>query len=157
MCLAWNAFVAGWYWGALRTDEVRIMWFAIVWGVPFAAIGLLLVYGTLAGLLNRTLIMATSDFITVRVGPLPWWGNRKLAVGDIERLHSHRTASEEGKESSFWSVSAQTKAASDVELVSDIDDREQAQFITQELEGWLKIGDAGSREYSHGAARGGSL
>ena len=143
MCLIWNTFVTGWYWGALRAEEVRMMWFAIVWGVPFAAIGLLLVYGTLAGLLNRTVIRATSEFITVRVGPLPWWGNQMLAVGDIDRLHWHRTASDEGKESSFWSVGAQTKAAGDVELVTDIDDREQAQFITQELERWLKIGGRG--------------
>jgi hypothetical protein len=143
MCLAWNAFVTAWYWGALRAEEVRIMWFAIVWGVPFAAVGLLLVYGTLAGLLNGTVIKATPEFVTVQVGPLPWWGNQRLAVGDIDRLHWHRAASKEGKESSFWSVSAHTKGTGDVELVTDIDDREQAQFITQELERWLKFGDRG--------------
>src|SRR5262245_10943359 len=144
MCLVWNAFVAAWYWGALRAEEVRIMWFAIVWGTPFAAVGLLLVYGTLAGLLNRTVIKATSEFITVWNGPLPWWGNQKLAVGDIERLHWHRAASDEGKQSSFWSVSAQTKGTGNVELVSDIDERDQAQFIAQELERWLKIGNGGT-------------
>lgn len=139
MCLAWNAFVAAWYWGALRAEEAGWMWFAIVWGTPFAAVGLLLVYGTLAGLLNRTVIKATSEFITVWNGPLPWWGNRRLAVGDVERLYWHRAASEEWKESSFWSVSAQTKGVGNLELVSDIDDLVQAQFVTQELERWLKI------------------
>src|SRR5262245_22622614 len=48
----WTSFVVGWYWGALRTPEKRIMWFAIVWGVPFAAVGLLLFYAILAVLLN---------------------------------------------------------------------------------------------------------
>lgn len=150
MCLVWNAFVTAWYWGALRAEEVRIMWFAIVWGTPFAAVGLLLVYGTLAGLLNRTVIKATSELITVRTGPLPWWGNQRLAVGDIERLFWHKqTASPEGGESSFWSVSAETNGADNAELVSDIDELVQAQFITQELERWLKTGDRGIGREMH--------
>jgi hypothetical protein len=149
MCLIWNAFVTAWYWGALRAEEDRIMWFAIVWGVPFAAVGLLLVYGTLAGLLNRTVIKATSEVITVRHGPIPWLDNHRLPVGQIERLYWHnRSDSEKGGVSSFYTISARTKEAGEVELVRDIDDRVQAQFITQKLEQWLKIGDRAVGEKS---------
>src|SRR5262249_20227192 len=72
ICLLWNSFLVGWYWSALRTPETRIMWFAVVWCLPHVAIGLLLVYATLAGLLNRTVIKVTSEFLTVWHGPVPW-------------------------------------------------------------------------------------
>src|SRR5262249_39372883 len=56
MCLAWNSFLVGWYWSALRTPETPFMWLALLITIPHGAIGLLLVYATLAGLLNRTVI-----------------------------------------------------------------------------------------------------
>ena len=70
-CVVWTGFLVLWYWGALRNPETRIMWFAIVWSIPFVAVGLLLVYATLAGLLNRTVIKVTSELLTVRHGPVP--------------------------------------------------------------------------------------
>jgi hypothetical protein len=104
-CLFWNSGLVCWYWSALRTPEARIMWFAVIWGIPFVAIGLLLVYATLAGLLNRTVIKVTSDFLTVWQGPVPWWGNRRLRVDELERLYCHKdTTSVKDGGSPFFSV-----------------------------------------------------
>jgi hypothetical protein len=41
MFLAWNSFLVFYYWLALRTGG-RPMWLAVIWGIPFVAIGLLL-------------------------------------------------------------------------------------------------------------------
>src|SRR5262245_48532108 len=60
MCLVWNSFVVLWYWSALRTGD-GMMWLAMIICIPHVAVGLLLVYFTLAGLLNRTLIHVTSE------------------------------------------------------------------------------------------------
>jgi len=38
----------------------------------------------LACLLNHTVIEVTSEFVTVRNGPMPWWGNRTLPIEKIE-------------------------------------------------------------------------
>src|SRR5262249_28646057 len=89
-CLIWNSFIVLWYWSALRTPETRIMWFAIVWSIPFVAVGLLLLYATLAGLLNRTVIRVTSESLTVWQGPMPWWGNRRLLIDELGPLFCDR-------------------------------------------------------------------
>jgi hypothetical protein len=140
MCLVWNCFVVGWYWAALRTPEKRMMWFALVWCLPHAAIGLLLVYATLAGLLNRTVIKATSECLTVRNGPVPWWGNRRLLVDQLERLVCQKDAAEAGHGWIYvYCVNALTKEGGKVDLITELDSA-QALFVKQELERWLKIG-----------------
>src|SRR5947209_5683131 len=67
MCLVWNSFVVLWYWNALRSDG-RMKWMAIIITLPHAAIGVFLLYATLAGLLNRTVVTVTSEFVTARCG-----------------------------------------------------------------------------------------
>ncbi len=120
------------------------MWFVLIWSVPFIAIGLLLVYATLAGLLNRTVIKVTSEFLTVWHGPVPWWGNRRLRVDELDRLYCDKdTTSGKDRGSRFFSVNALTKGASKVDLVTDLDNPTEALFIKQELERWLKIDDHG--------------
>jgi hypothetical protein len=151
MCLAWNSFLIGYYWSALRTPEVRMMWFAVIWCIPHVAIGLLLVYGTLAGLLNRTVIKLTSEFLTVWHGPVPWWGNQRLPVNELERFACHKdTASGKDGGSRFFSVHARRKGGGTVELVTDLDNPAQALFIKQELERWLKINGHGVGREIHG-------
>jgi hypothetical protein len=142
MCLAWNSFVVAWYWNALRNGG-PFMWPAVIITLPHGAVGLLLVYATLAGLLNRTVIEVTSESVTVWQGPVPWWGNRRLSVAGLERLSCHQDAdsAEHGRRHGY-SVQALTKGAGQVDLVTDLDSAE-ALFIKQELERWLKMDGAG--------------
>jgi hypothetical protein len=143
--LIWNCFVVLWYWNALRTGGPWI-WLAILFTIPHGAIGLFLAYGTLAALLNRTVITVTSEFFIVRHGPVPWWGNRKLPTDELDRLYCDKDAESKEKKGGHcrYSVFAQTKEASTVELVNDLQERDQALFIVQEVERWLNKGDASS-------------
>jgi hypothetical protein len=143
MCLGWNSFVAAWYWLAIRAGD-RGMWLAIFICIPHLAVGLFLVYATLAGLLNRTVIRATSESVRVWNGPVPWWGNRTLAVDQLEELSCNKGwDGQEGRERSDYVVTARVKGGSQVELVTDLYDPTQARFIRQELERWLKAGARG--------------
>src|SRR5262249_8143770 len=133
-CLLWNSFLVGWYWSALRTPETRIMWFAALWCIPHVAVGLLLLYATLAGLLNRTVIKVTSEFLSVWHGPVPWFGNRSLRIDDLERLYcAEDTEPEQRRRSYLYGVHALTKGASKVDLLTGLDCA-QALFIKQALE-----------------------
>jgi hypothetical protein len=115
------------------------MWFAIIFTIPHAAVGLLLVYATLAGLLNRTVIKVTSEFLTVRHGPVPWFGNRRMRIDELERLSCDRETDPEKHGGRYvYEINALTKGASKVDLMTDLD-RAQALFIKQELERWLPI------------------
>jgi hypothetical protein len=143
MCLIWNFFVVLWYLNALHNGG-PMMWLAILITLPHGAIGLLLVYGTLAGLLNRTVVKVTSEFVTARNGPVPWWGNRRLPIDEIERLFCDRDPdAADSRSSNVCRVNAQTKAGSQVDLVTELD-RAQALFIKQELERWLNSEDHGA-------------
>jgi hypothetical protein len=146
MCVVWNGFVVLWYWNALRSGP-PFMWLAMAICLPHAAVGLLLVYGTLAGLLNRTVIEVTAEFITVWQGPVPWWGNVRVPIDEIEQLDCGREPDPEEKEtgppkrrgSSLYRVTAVTRGAGTVELVTELD-RAQALFIRQQLACWLNLG-----------------
>src|SRR5262249_13296469 len=116
-----------------------MMWLAMIFTLPHAAIGVFLVYATLAGLLNRTVVKVTSEFLTVRHGPVPCFGNRRMRVDELERLSCDK---ETDPETDGWryvySVNALTKGASKVDLVTNLDSA-QALFIKEELERWLHI------------------
>jgi hypothetical protein len=143
MCLLWNGFVAFAYWGILRSDGPE-KWLGVLFTLPHVAVGLLLIYATLAGLLNRTVVEVTSEFITVRVGPVPWWGNSSVRIDELERLQATRNQDPETQQwTSEFVVRALTRGASQVDLVRDLD-HDQAQFIANELERYLDLHDHGA-------------
>jgi hypothetical protein len=139
MCLAWNGFLASFFWLGLRSGG-RERWLMIIM-IFHVAVGLLLIYATLAGLLNRTVIKVTSEFLSVRHGPVPWWGNRRLPVDGLERLSCDKDTDPETQKWTYvYGVHALTKGGSKVDLVTELD-RAQALFIKEELERWLNIND----------------
>jgi hypothetical protein len=140
ICLLWNGFLVCWYWGALTTPEKRWMWFAMIWCLPHVCVGLFLIYATLAGLLNRTVIKVTSEFLTVRHGPVPsFYGNRSMRIDELERLSCEEETDPETHGRIYvYGVHGLTKGGSKVDLITELDDA-QALFIQQELERWLKI------------------
>jgi hypothetical protein len=145
MCIVWNSFVVGWYWNAVRAGG-REMWLAVIFCAPHAAVGLFLVYATLAGFLNRTVIRVTSESLTVWNGPVPWWGNRRLSVDEIGRLYCDRETEGVGRRWIYvYRVNALTTGESKVALVTELDCA-QALFIRQELGRWL-------HRHAHGAGR----
>jgi hypothetical protein len=144
ICLIWNGFLFGFWWAALRGAYHPMIWLALVIMSLHFVVGLGLIYATLAGLLNRTAIEATSEAVTVRNGPLPWWGNARVLTSDLDRLTCERgSSSGKGEEAprSGYRVSAWTKGAGPVDLVQDLEVPGQARFIIQELERRLKIGE----------------
>jgi hypothetical protein len=147
-CFLWNSFLVGFYWLALTSGDRFFMWLSVIFCAPHVALGLLFVYATLALFLNRTVIKATSEFITVRHGPLPWWGNRSLPLDELEGLYCYKHTRKDSV-SVWYSVNALTKGAKKVELVTDLHKVAEALFIKQELERWLKIDDGGVRDEVH--------
>jgi hypothetical protein len=140
MCVGWNSFLVFWYWLAIRADDPRWTWLAIIFSLGHLWIGLLLIYGTLVGLLARKEIMVTSDLLTVRTSPLPLGRNRELRVDEIEQMCCQREPpSNDGKASNRYRVSAWTKKERMIALVNRIDDLDLARFIERELTRWLKI------------------
>jgi hypothetical protein len=82
---AWTSCVAFLcYWVTLNG---RWWWLLVLTYMPLAAGGVFVFYMTLAALLNRTVVKVTSELLTIRHGPVPWWGNRSLPIDQLERLY----------------------------------------------------------------------
>jgi len=137
MSFLWNFGIGFYYWIFLRIGG-RPMWLAFIWGTPHVVIGLLLVYMTLAGLLNRTILIVTSEFLTLRHGPMPWPGNRKLPVNDLDRVYCCKETAPQKRDWTYvYGVCALTKEGNKVNLITDLD-RHRALFIKQQIERWLR-------------------
>ena len=86
-CIFWDSSVVAWYLKALSSNGP---WLAMVFPVFPAAIGLGLTYCTLAGFLNDTTVTVDGELLTIRHGPLPWWGNRTLYTDTLKTLYTQQ-------------------------------------------------------------------
>jgi hypothetical protein len=141
-CLAWNGFLVFWLIFGLQTEAA---WGCIFFGTPHLLMGALLLYVTLALLVNRTVIKATHEFLTVWNGPMPWIGNRKLAVAELVQLYFQQDPKKNSKARGSYRVYGLKKDGVNIVLLEDLA-RNQAQFIVQKLARRLTLDD-GQLEY----------
>lgn len=144
--------IRGWFsWlNIFLTFFVILYWEGILFfgssSVLAVVVGLLLTYYVVAGYLNRTSIKVDRSTISIRHSPLPWWGNRDIDPANIRQLYSGKTVYTSfhsyGLYSHvFYEVRAKTKDYKDIRLLSGLRSSEQALYIEQEIERFLKIED----------------
>lgn len=104
-CIAWNAFLVGWYSMAGEMDGVpggmRIIF--LLFPIGHVAVGLGLIYAVLTMVLNRTTIRVRNGLLSIRHGPIYFPGNRTLPVDEIDQLYcrtSKSTGSKGGTQTS---------------------------------------------------------
>ena len=86
--IAWNAFLVGWYvMGSQAPDMgfMRIIMF--VFPLAHVAVGVGMIYAVLTGFLNSTTVKLTSNELSVRHGPIPAKGNRRIPASQIKQLY----------------------------------------------------------------------
>jgi hypothetical protein len=136
--LFWNGFMVVWFTIALTQG----IWPMAAFGTLHGAVGIGLLYYTLAGYLNKTVIQVDRRELTITHGPLPWPGNRRLNPFDLaqlytrERLHHHRNST-----STTYEVYAILQDGTRQKLLSGLHEIEQALYIEQEIERFLEIED----------------
>jgi hypothetical protein len=108
---------------------------------PLIQVGsvLFLTYATLCHLVNRTRIAVESGVLSVRHGPLPWPGNRTMAVAELSQLFCEEHVTRKGPRT--YSVNALLKAGGKVTLLRGLKQPDQALYIEQLLETRLGIVD----------------
>lgn len=135
-CTFWFGVLAFWYVMAFRTGDLRMMLFPLL----HVAVGLLVLYWTIAMFVNRTWIVVRSGRLTVRHGPLPWLGNRDVATEALEQLYceDHIRRSRNGTTVTY-SVRARGTDGRLIKLVAGLPHRDQALFIEERIERHLGI------------------
>jgi hypothetical protein len=117
-------------------------------GLLFTAADVALAYYSLALWLNWTRIVVSPDAISVRHGPLPWPGNRKLEASKCRRLYwDEKEYRGKGGTTRLYEVCASTRDGRTVKLLDGFTGltREQACFVVEELEATLGLRDSGGQ------------
>ncbi len=152
--IAWDSFLMGWYWmltagpiGGANGMPGPFKLIFFVFPICHVAVAVGLTYFVAAGFLNTTLVSVVNGMLTVSHGPLPWIGNVSLATDDIEqiycqdKLHTHRDSDTGSHSTSITREVFAICQGRKVKLVSGLHDSDQARFLEQQLERFLKIED----------------
>jgi len=139
-CVAWDAFLCFWYSMALGMSNTP--WIMIVFPVAHLAVGVGLTYSTLAGFLNTTTIKIDRRVLTVQHDPMPWMGEIKTPIAQLEQFYckEKRSSSKNGEHFSYQ-LNAMLKDGRDLSLVSNLESPDIALFLEQQMESWLNIPD----------------
>ncbi|QQE10754.1 hypothetical protein JD969_14775 [Planctomycetota bacterium] len=136
----WDGFLVVWYSMAFSDADSPLM--VKLFSIVLVAIGLSLTYAVICSFINKTVIRLDTQKLTVKHGPIPWFGNRKISALNIRQLYVKEKV-HRGSDSTTYSYNLNviTNDDRDIKLLSRIDDPEQARAIEQVLEKQLGIKD----------------
>jgi hypothetical protein len=153
-CLAWDGFLVFWY-GMLVAafnggQGNAFSWFAAFFPIAHVAVGVWLTYVVACTFLNRTVIRVSAGAeLSVQHGPVPWPGNCKVPTIDLKQLFCtevspYRVSARFSPPTEYggsFSVLAIKGDDSRLTLVSGLAGLDEALFIEQQVEQYLKIRD----------------
>lgn len=138
LCLVWNGVLVVWY----RTAVNDGSWLMLIPPLLHVVVGTLLLYYTLACIVNVTHFRVRDDMLHVRHWPLPMPGKLDVTARDIAQIfaveHSHHTRN---GPKHHYSVNLLMQDESQRKLVGKLAQPEQALFIERALESYLGIVD----------------
>jgi hypothetical protein len=105
-------------------------------------IGLCLHYAALAKWLNKTVIRVNYSHLEVKHGPIWWWGNRKLEAPRVEQIYTVKKKIQSRHGVGFvYQLMAIVDGGKDVSIVKGMTLWEEAVFIEEQIEKYMKIKD----------------
>ena len=138
-CIAWDGFLVFWYSVAFSMNGP---WIMKVFPIAHVAVGVGLTYFTVASLFNTTRIEVGRGELSIKHGPVPWFGGKTLRATEVDQLFCKEKVSR-GKHGYryTYSVWAAMKDGSSAKVISEGTETDQALFIEQQLERALGIRD----------------
>ena len=149
--IAWNAFLVVWYGGILGIAGGAINGGGgfvfgaagvgmALFGLPFVAIGVGVIYTTAAGFLNRTTVTAGHGEVRVRHAPLPWRGTGSHDATGFTRLFVREQISRgENSTTVTHDLLAATVDGGEAALVRGFEAANEARFLAEALAGALGV------------------
>lgn len=139
-CIAWDGFLIFWYSMGIgaggQIGAAALLFF--LFPICHVAVGIGLTYFVIAGFLNRTWIDATRDELRVRHGPVPWKGNKTLAVEDVDQLYCSFDG-QNSQSSHSYCVSVLLKDGRKEKLISMLHADDEARYIERTIEDFLGL------------------
>ncbi len=135
-CVIWDGFLLVWY--NVAGGDMPLI--AKLFPLGHVAVGIGLTYYTIAGFVNETIITANRMTISVAHKPMPWIGAKTISATDIEQLYCEEKRSSSKNGTSYtYNVNVINKNKQKVKLISGLGEKDQAFFIEQRIEAFLKI------------------
>jgi predicted RNA-binding Zn-ribbon protein involved in translation (DUF1610 family) len=145
-CIAWNAFLVGWYSLAFGNDmdmpgAMRLVF--LIFPLAHVAVGVGLAYAVLIMLLNSTTVNVQRGELLVRHGPIPSPGNATIPVDDIEQIYCGVDISKgsKGKPGVTYPLRAMLKSGRVVDLLPRNSEHDVARAVEHLIERHLGIED----------------
>jgi hypothetical protein len=139
--IAWDGFLVFWYSMAFTLDDAP--WIMVVFPIAHLAVGIGLTYFVVCGFVNSTTIAVGQGLLTIRHGPLPWPGNPTLNASDLDQLYCKRSVSysRNGHATTTYALHALDKLGRRHKLVANLREEDEAIYLEQRLESFLRIAD----------------
>lgn len=140
-CIFWDGFLCFWYSIALTSPkgpQITMLVFPLL----HLAVGVGITYSVIATFLNRTTIKVDRQWFIVQHDPVPWPGEVKVPVRELDQIYCQEEVTHTKRSSSTsYTLSAVLKDGRKKTLLTGLDSPEVAAFIEQQVEGWLNIED----------------
>lgn len=137
----WNAIVIPMTLVALFTGAFEMLLFMSL----HILIGVSMLYYTIAVFVNTTYIIVDHGKISIEHRPLkiPFYPNREIPSRNVEQIYTYKYESSKtnGRPNYSFAVQAKLKNGSEVKLLKGLKNANQAQYIEQEIERFLRIKD----------------
>jgi hypothetical protein len=144
-CIAWNAFLVGWYSLALSSDGPPGGFAIIMLLFPMVhvAVGLGLLYACAVLLCNSTKVRVRDHQLTVAHGPIPAGKTQVVEVHEIDQLYVKQELKKARSSNNPLShtLYCRTKAGREITLLGNNDDANIARAVEHLVEKHLGIED----------------
>ncbi len=138
-CIAWDSFLFFWYSVAVGHDAP---WIAVVFPIGHVAVGVGLTYVVVATFVNSTVIELAGGQLSIRHGPLPWFGDRTVLADDIAQVfcaENWSKATQDRSSTRSFDLSAVLKDSTRVKLCGGFKTPDEPKYLEYELERQLRI------------------
>jgi hypothetical protein len=139
MTIFWNGFLVFWISTAIVSGEYMMLAFTSI----HIAVGIFLLYSTIARLINTTTVKVGPGTLTIKHRPIPWRTPKPLEHHEVRQFYGRKrvTRSSNGGSSVRYELRVLLSDGSDRKLLGGFTNREQVLYLEQEIERYWSIND----------------
>ncbi|MCI4666564.1 MAG: hypothetical protein MRZ79_00280 [Bacteroidia bacterium] len=135
----WDSLILQWYNHLTgRPLETDFDFLSVIFPIFHVAMGICLTYYTIAGYLNKTIMVVGNGSLSITHDPMWWPGNRSYAIEGIKQLYVKLDEHDKSSSYSIWMVDHENCSK---KLIDFIEDLQEAIFIEESLEREMGIED----------------
>jgi hypothetical protein len=123
--LFWCGFLFFFYRQMLHAPHAPVP--VVLFTLPHAAVGLGMLYFSVASFVNKTDVEVSPRGVSVRTGPLPWLGNRTVESSDVTAVEVRQRRG--GRGGTIWALVYADRERREKTLISFLYQPDQLEYV----------------------------